>query len=150
VVGPGDLPWTGVIGAVVDRLPFVTVDHGLTALQIDVLFAIRLPRVVLGGLVGAMLASGGAAYQGVFRNPLADPYLLGVAAGLIGLVAGLTIALFIQFASQPLLGHPLKMHLRPGVIAANLAAAVVVTALAAWLPARRAVKLDLLEAISAE
>jgi ABC-type lipoprotein release transport system permease subunit len=42
------------------------------------------------------------------------------------------------------------MHLRPGVIAANLAAAVVVTTLAAWLPARRAVKLDLLEAISAE
>ena len=37
--------------------------------------------VVLGALVGAMLSGGGAAYQGVFRNPLADPYLLGVAAG---------------------------------------------------------------------
>jgi iron complex transport system permease protein len=42
---------------------------------------IRLPRVILGGMVGAMLAAGGASYQGVFRNPLADPYLLGVAAG---------------------------------------------------------------------
>ena len=86
----------------------------------------------------------------VVRMVVLESVLLGVAAGLIGLVAGLTTALFIQFASQPLLGHPLKMHLRPGVIAANLAAAVVVTALAAWLPARRAVKLDLLEAISAE
>src|SRR5207237_8101906 len=41
----------------------------------------RLPRVVLGPLVGGMLATAGAAYQGVFRNPLADPYLLGAAAG---------------------------------------------------------------------
>jgi iron complex transport system permease protein len=50
---------------------------------------IRLPRVVLGGLVGATLAASGAAYQAVFRNPLADPYLLGAASG-AGL--GITIA----------------------------------------------------------
>ena len=36
---------------------------------------LRVPRVVLGALVGGMLALAGAAYQGVFRNPLADPYL---------------------------------------------------------------------------
>jgi iron complex transport system permease protein len=42
---------------------------------------IRLPRVVLGLLVGATLAVSGASYQGVFRNPLADPYLLGATAG---------------------------------------------------------------------
>ncbi len=54
------------------------------------MWQIRAPRVVLGGLVGAMLAGGGAAYQGVFRNPLADPYLLGVAAG-AGLGATLVI-----------------------------------------------------------
>jgi iron complex transport system permease protein len=47
--------------------------------------------VVLGGLVGATLAVSGAAYQGVFRNPLADPYLLGAAAG-AGLGATLAIA----------------------------------------------------------
>ena len=40
-----------------------------------------MPRVVLGGLVGGMLAIAGASYQGVFRNPLVDPYLLGAAAG---------------------------------------------------------------------
>ena len=45
------------------------------------LWEIRVPRVVLAALVGAMLAVAGATYQGVFRNPLADPYLLGVAAG---------------------------------------------------------------------
>jgi iron complex transport system permease protein len=46
-----------------------------------IIWNVRLPRVVLAGLVGAMLSMAGASYQGVFRNPLVDPYLLGVAAG---------------------------------------------------------------------
>lgn len=86
----------------------------------------------------------------VVRLVVLESVLLGIAAGIIGLVAGLTTAVFIQFASQPLLGHPLRFQLRPDIIAANLLAAVVVTVLAAWLPARRAVRLDLLESISAE
>ncbi len=49
--------------------------------QAAVLHAIRLPRVLLGALVGAALAVSGAALQGLFRNPLADPGLLGVASG---------------------------------------------------------------------
>jgi iron complex transport system permease protein len=58
-----------------------------------ILFEIRLPRVVLTALTGAALASAGAAYQGLFRNPLADPYLVGVASG-AGL--GATLALFLK------------------------------------------------------
>ena len=54
---------------------------------------LRLPRVVLGAIVGATLALAGAAYQGVFRNPLADPYLLGAAAG-----AGLGATLVVAYA----------------------------------------------------
>jgi len=46
-----------------------------------IVWQIRLPRVLLAGVVGGTLAFSGAAYQGVFRNPLADPYLLGVASG---------------------------------------------------------------------
>src|SRR5690606_34272236 len=42
---------------------------------------IRLPRIVLGALVGASLAVSGAVMQGLFRNPLADPGLIGVSAG---------------------------------------------------------------------
>ena len=56
-----------------------------------ILWQLRAPRVALGALVGATLAVSGSAYQGVFRNPLADPYLLGVAAG-AGLGATLAIA----------------------------------------------------------
>lgn len=47
----------------------------------DIIWNVRIPRVVLAGIVGAMLSLSGASYQGVFRNPLVDPYLLGVAAG---------------------------------------------------------------------
>ncbi|MBT7781569.1 MAG: iron ABC transporter permease [Anaerolineae bacterium] len=46
-----------------------------------IILAIRLPHTVLVALTGAALASSGAAYQGLFRNPLADPYLIGVASG---------------------------------------------------------------------
>jgi iron complex transport system permease protein len=56
-----------------------------------ILWQVRAPRVVLAALVGGMLAIAGSAYQGVFRNPLADPYLLGVAAG-AGLGATIAIA----------------------------------------------------------
>ena len=49
--------------------------------QVAVLTAIRLPRVLLAILVGAGLAISGAAMQGLFRNPLADPSLLGVSSG---------------------------------------------------------------------
>jgi iron complex transport system permease protein len=80
-VGPAALPVRGIARELLDRLPLVSVDSGLTDLQQTILWEVRMPRVVLGAIVGALLASCGAAYQGVFRNPLADPYLLGVAAG---------------------------------------------------------------------
>jgi iron complex transport system permease protein len=57
-----------------------------------IVWEIRLPRVLLAGIVGATLAYSGAAYQGVFRNPLADPYMLGVAAG-AGLAGAIAIVL---------------------------------------------------------
>jgi putative ABC transport system permease protein len=86
----------------------------------------------------------------VTRMVVLESLLLGSAGALIGLVGGLVTAVFIQLSSQPLLGHPIRASFRPGVVAANLAAALAVTALAAWLPARRTARLDLLEAISSE
>jgi iron complex transport system permease protein len=64
---------------------------GMSEQQAAILADIRLPRVIVGGLVGASLAASGAAYQAVFRNPLADPYLLGAAAG-AGLGATVAVA----------------------------------------------------------
>ncbi|WP_352231276.1 iron ABC transporter permease [Actinomadura sp. NBRC 104412] len=81
VVGAAGLPVSGVLRELLDRLPFVDVDSGLSVIERNVLFELRLPRVLMAALVGGLLAMAGAGYQGVFRNPLADPYLLGAAAG---------------------------------------------------------------------
>lgn len=79
-VGPADLSPLHVLDAIAAGMPWHP-RTGLSALDVKIVWEIRLPRVALGVLVGSMLAGGGAAYQGIFRNPLADPYLLGVAAG---------------------------------------------------------------------
>jgi iron complex transport system permease protein len=76
------------------------VSTSLTPTEEAILWEIRVPRVVLAALVGAMLASAGATYQGVFRNPLADPYLLGVAAG-----AGLGATIAIAYLPEGLRGQ---------------------------------------------
>nr|WP_221247116.1 iron ABC transporter permease [Gordonia humi] len=81
LVGPAGLTVHGVVADLVNRLPGVHVDSGLTTRQHAILWEVRMPRMVLGAVVGATLAIAGAAYQGVFRNPLADPYLLGVSSG---------------------------------------------------------------------
>jgi iron complex transport system permease protein len=91
MLGPVDLPASAVVRSMADRVPFADVVSGLDRRQEAILWELRMPRVVLGVLVGAMLAIAGGAYQGSFRNPLADPYLLGVAAG-AGLGATLAIA----------------------------------------------------------
>ncbi|HEX4903679.1 MAG TPA: iron ABC transporter permease [Acidimicrobiales bacterium] len=89
-VGPVTVPVHRVALELADRLPFVDVDSGLSRAQAAIVWDIRTPRVVLGLLVGSLLAGSGAGYQAVFRNPLADPYLLGIAAG-AGLGATLAI-----------------------------------------------------------
>ena len=89
-IGPVSLPPGQVLVELLDLLPGLDLDSGLSERDATIVTDLRLPRVVLGLLVGAMLSGAGAAYQGVFRNPLADPYLLGVAAG-AGLGATLAI-----------------------------------------------------------
>lgn len=91
-VGPAGPAWWRVPLELVNRLPLIGFDTGVTDAEWAIVWKIRMPRVVLGGLVGGMLSIAGASYQGVFRNPLVDPYLLGAASG-AGL--GATIALTI-------------------------------------------------------
>ena len=81
MVGPAGPVWWRVPLELLDRLPLITIGSGVSDAEWNILWEIRMPRVVLGGLVGAMLSAAGASYQGVFRNPLVDPYLLGAAAG---------------------------------------------------------------------
>ena len=90
-VGPVAISVTAIVESALSHLPFLHVHNPLNALQDAVLWQIRAPRVVLAAIVGGMLAVAGSSYQGAFHNPLADPYLLGVAAG-AGLGATLAIA----------------------------------------------------------
>ena len=90
VVGPVPIGVGEIARSALAKLPFLDVTSPLDAAQEAIVWELRFPRVVLGGLVGGMLALAGASYQGIFRNPLADPYLLGVAAG-AGLGATLVI-----------------------------------------------------------
>ncbi|GII01817.1 ABC transporter permease [Planobispora takensis] len=90
LAGAADIAPGRVVLQLLDWLPLVSADSGLAPVEQGLLLELRLPRVVLGAIVGGLLAIAGAAYQGVFRNPLADPYLLGAAAG-----AGLTTTVVI-------------------------------------------------------
>ena len=131
VVGPAALDPVSVVGALVDALPGVALDSGLTERESTILFEIRLPRVVLGAVVGAVLAVAGASYQGVFRNALADPYLLGVAAG-----AGLGATVAFAVTREPAL-------LAPFAFIGGLVAVVVTYALGRSVGGRSATSLIL-------
>jgi len=99
VLGPVSLPPAGVAIELLNLLPGVELESGLNPRESAIVLRIRLPRVVLGLLVGAMLALAGGAYQGAFRNPLAEPYLLGVAAG-----AGLGVTAVVALRGDEHLG----------------------------------------------
>jgi len=124
-IGPAGLPLSMVARALASGLLPWHPGLGVPAIDAAIIWQIRLPRVVLGALVGAMLSAGGAAYQGVFRNPLADPYLLGVAAG-----GGLGATIVIVAGGSA--------DLLPPAAFLGAAAAVAVTyVLGAGTPARR-------------
>src|SRR5206468_4148090 len=72
-IGPVSLGAGPIVESALSHLPFLHVHSPLNQAQEAILWQLRAPRVVLGALVGGMLAIAGSAYQGVFRNPLADP-----------------------------------------------------------------------------
>lgn len=115
-VGPADLSFRGVLATLLSKVPLIGVHSTLNANDAAVVWQIRMPRIILGGLVGAMLAVAGATYQGVFQNPLADPYLLGVAAG-AGLGATLATELVHNSQTWPVSPVPVAAFVG-GVIAA--------------------------------
>lgn len=98
-VGSVGVPMGAILSDVAWRL-HLGIGHPMSQVDATIVWTLRAPRVVLGLVVGGTLAVAGAAYQGVFRNPLADPYLLGVAAG-AGLGATIAIVELGGGASDP-------------------------------------------------
>lgn len=117
IAGPVDLGVEGVLRSLGARLRLPGVESPLSPVEESILWDLRVPRVVLAALVGGTLALAGATYQGVFRNPLADPYLLGVAAG-----AGLGATLAIAYLPEGLRG---QQALPPAAFAGGSVAVVL-------------------------
>jgi iron complex transport system permease protein len=115
LVGPVGIGAGSILGSALSHVPLLDLHSHLSATDSAIVWQLRAPRVVLGLLVGGMLGLAGGAYQGVFRNPLVDPYLLGVAAG-----AGLGATIAIAYAN----GSTASYDLLP--IAAFIGAAAAV------------------------
>ena len=140
-------PWA-VLEIIVSRIPGLHIVQDWPSSWETIIWDLRFPRIMLAGTVGASLALSGATYQGLFRNPLADPFLIGVASGAglgasIVLVSGLTteylgisvlpiaafigaiLAVSIAYAiAKNSEGLPLANLLLAGVVIAALASAM--------------------------
>ena len=126
MIGPAGPTWWRIPLEFLNRLPFIRIDSGVSEQDWNIVWLIRTPRVVLAAIVGSMLSISGASYQGVFRNPLVDPYLLGVAAG-AGLGATLVFA-FQRGATDNWIVDPLPLAAFIGALVAVLVTYVVGTA----------------------
>jgi iron complex transport system permease protein len=129
MIGPAGPTWWRIPLEFLNRLPFVQIDSGVSEQDWNIVWLIRTPRVVLAAIVGSMLSVSGASYQGVFRNPLVDPYLLGVAAG-AGLGATVVFA-FQRGATENWIVDPLPLAAFIGALVAVLITYVVGTAFGA-------------------
>ncbi|NLZ44583.1 MAG: iron chelate uptake ABC transporter family permease subunit, partial [Clostridia bacterium] len=103
--GPAGISWTTVVKGLTGLLPGVgdLIPGELGIIEKKILFEIRLPRIILSVLVGIALATAGAVYQGLFRNPMADPYVLGASsAAALGATTGFAVFSSLRFSSLSL------------------------------------------------
>jgi len=97
--GSVDMPAFTILKILASKIPGLEIIPTWPESWDTILWQLRLPRILLAGIVGGALAIAGATYQGLFRNPLADPYLIGVAGG-----AGLGATIVIVTAVPIYLG----------------------------------------------
>lgn len=96
-IGPANIPLSEVGNAFLSKIPGLNSFAGPVSPAYEtIIFQIRLPRILLGLLVGVGLAVTGVALQALFKNPMADPYIVGVSSGA---ALGATIAIIGQFGS---------------------------------------------------
>ncbi|MBS4728325.1 iron ABC transporter permease [Mycobacterium sp. SM1] len=116
-VGPGRVGTISVARVVGHHVAGFLVRSHFDAVQDQIVWQLRMPRVLLGALVGAGLAAVGTTLQAVVRNPLADPYLLGVCSG-----AGFVVAATLTLGSVAMAGLSTSAG---GFLGALLAAVLV-------------------------
>ncbi len=99
-VGTVKVPIPSVVKLLLNKLPIISIPQTWTNAHATIIFKLRLPHILMTMLVGSALAGSGTLYQGLFRNPLADSYLLGVSSG-----AGLGTVLAILLTNYYNLGE---------------------------------------------
>ncbi|MDO9574015.1 MAG: iron chelate uptake ABC transporter family permease subunit [Candidatus Contubernalis sp.] len=94
-IGVAEISFLNVVRMIINRIAYFSqfIQKDWPSTWETIIFNMRLPRVVLGFIVGASLSIAGAAFQGLLRNPLADPYTIGVSSGA---ALGATVAIFLQ------------------------------------------------------
>ena len=98
-IGPMQIPPLDVYKIIIKNVPFIgdLVGDGSSSTAEVIVMQVRLPRVLAAAIVGIALAVAGVVLQGLFRNPMADPYVIGISAG-ASLGASLAIAFGISFS----------------------------------------------------
>ncbi|WP_058234432.1 FecCD family ABC transporter permease [Devriesea agamarum] len=104
IVGPASVPLSDVIGVIASHIPGLNVEITWDRITDAIVWQTRLPRIVSGLGVGAVLGVSGVVLQAIIRNPLAEPYVLGVSSGastgaaiamiMLGATAGWSVGLF--------------------------------------------------------
>jgi iron complex transport system permease protein len=95
-IGPARISFGEYISTLCSRLPWTARADSSPTAHDAIIFGIRLPRILMASLVGAALAVAGAVFQGLLRNPLAEPYILGVSSGA---AVGATVAMAVGLAA---------------------------------------------------
>jgi iron complex transport system permease protein len=110
-IGFAPIRFLTVLKIILKQIPFIGsfIDSSsISDIEETIIIQIRMPRILAGALVGTALSAAGVLYQGIFKNPMADPYVLGVSAGAavgasLAIVLGVNISLFglgaLQFLS---------------------------------------------------
>lgn len=97
-IGSANISIVDTFKIIGSKIPFLKkyVDiSNISSSSMSIIWSIRLPRVLLGVLVGASLSMAGAAFQGMFKNPMADPYVIGVSSGA---ALGATISIILKWS----------------------------------------------------
>jgi iron complex transport system permease protein len=108
-IAPGD-----TLGIVASKLGLVY-SPDIPGTLVAIVWNLRLPRVLLGALIGASLAVAGVTFQGLLRNPLADPFTIGVSSGA---ATGATIAMFLRLVYQFYFPHMIPLFAFAGALLA--------------------------------
>src|SRR5690625_296856 len=99
-IGTVSIPFLDVIKVIINKVFRTQVFINIQSMHENIIWNIRLPRVLLAGFVGASLSVVGASFQGLLRNPLADPFTLGVSSGAS---VGAVVTIFFNL-SLPVIG----------------------------------------------